>query len=52
MICPRCGHENEMAYSVLSNGLICMQSGCGFEIEMSADEAQQILEPVEELVFA
>jgi hypothetical protein len=44
MICPGCSTENEMAYSVLSNGLICLEPGCGFEIELSCEEAQQILE--------
>jgi hypothetical protein len=50
MICPECGHENEMAYSVLSNGLICLDAGCGFELEIDALEAQQVLETEEELV--
>ena len=53
MICPGCGQENEMAYSVLSNGLICLESGCGFELEMSIEEAHQVMEPsVEVLVCA
>jgi hypothetical protein len=53
MICPGCGNENEMAYSVLSNGLICLQPGCGFELEMSIDEAHQVMEPAGEvLVYA
>ncbi len=52
MVCPACGSENEMAYSVLSSSLICLETGCGFEIEMSAIEALQILEPVPELIFA
>src|SRR5688572_11027423 len=33
MICPGCGTENEMAYSVLSGGLICLEPACGFEME-------------------
>ena len=50
MICPGCGSENEMAYSVLSNGLICLEQGCGFELEVDALEAHQVLETEEELV--
>jgi hypothetical protein len=50
MICPNCRSENEMAYSVLSNGMICLESECGFELEMEARQAQEILETMEELV--
>lgn len=50
MICPRCKGENEMAYSVLSNGLLCLGPECGFELEMSPREAHQVLENEEELV--
>ena len=50
MICPSCRHENEMAYSVLSNSLICRESECGFELEMDPVEAHQVLETEEELV--
>jgi hypothetical protein len=39
-----------MAYSVLSNGLVCLESDCGFEVEMEIREAQEVLESVEELV--
>jgi hypothetical protein len=53
MICPGCHHENEMAYSVLSNGLVCLDPNCGFELEMSIEEAHQVMEPsVEVLVYA
>ncbi len=52
MTCPGCGSKNEMAYSVLSNGFICLEAGCGFEIEMSAVEALQVLEPAKELICA
>ena len=48
MICPRCTSENEIAYSVISNGLICLE--CGFELEMDAAAAHEILEMQEELV--
>ncbi len=50
MTCPACGSENEMAYSVLSNGMICLEAGCSFEVEMEAHEAHEILETQEELV--
>ena len=50
MICPRCNTGNDMAYSVLSNGLICLEAGCGFELEMDAVQAREILEPEEQLV--
>jgi len=39
-----------MAYSVLSNSLICLERGCGFELEMGRSEAHEILETEEELV--
>jgi len=51
MICPNCRSENEMAYSVISNGMVCLDSSCGFEVEMDASDAEEILESVEELVF-
>jgi hypothetical protein len=50
MICPACLTENEMAYSVLSNSLVCLETRCGFELEMDPLEAHQILETEEELV--
>ena len=50
MICPGCQNETDMAYSVLSNSLVCLDSECGFELEMDPVEAQQILETEEELV--
>jgi hypothetical protein len=52
MICPSCSTENEIAYSVLSHSLICLEPGCGFELEVSAEEAHLMLEPMEELVCA
>ena len=52
MICPRCGSEKEIAYSVLSNGLVCLEHGCDFEMEIDCYEAQQILEAEKELVCA
>jgi hypothetical protein len=50
MICPACVNENGMAYSVLSNSLVCLESECGFELEMDPVEAHQVLENEEELV--
>ena len=50
MICPGCNGDNEMAYSVISNGFICLEPGCGFELEMEPVQAQEVLEPEEELV--
>jgi hypothetical protein len=50
MICPSCNAETEMAYNILSNGFICMEPACGFEVEMEPAQAESILEPEEELV--
>ena len=50
MICPGCGSKSEMAYSVLSNGLICLEAGCGFELEVDPLDAYEVLESEEELV--
>jgi hypothetical protein len=52
MICPGCGTENAMAYSTLSNGLICLEKDCSFEIEMPIDEAQEVMEMTPELIYA
>ena len=54
MVCPGCGTENAMAYSVLSNGLICLEDGCNFEIEMPIAEAHAVIEvtPEPELAYA
>ena len=50
MICPVCRSENEMAYSVLSFGFVCMESDCGFEVEVDPAEAQLVVATEEELV--
>ena len=50
MICPGCGSESELAYSVLSNGLVCLELECGFELEIESSEAHQVLETEAELV--
>ena len=51
MTCPACHSESEMAYSVLSNGFVCLEPECGFELEMEPVQAHLVLEPEEELVF-
>ena len=54
MICPACNSKNEMAYSSISNGFICLEPNCGLEIEMGLSDAQLLIEcaePVEELVY-
>ncbi len=48
MICPRCLTEGEVAYSALSNGLVCLIPDCGWEQELDAAEAFEMLEAVEE----
>ena len=50
MTCPGCDSRSEMAYSTLSYSFICMEPACGYEVEMEPLEAQQVLEPEEELV--
>ena len=50
MICPKCASGNEMAYSALTNGFVCLESNCGFELEMEPVLARQLLETEEELV--
>jgi hypothetical protein len=50
MICPGCKSENEMAYSALSHGFVCLESDCGLELEMEPAEAMQVLEFEAELV--
>ena len=50
MTCPVCGSTNEMAYSALFHGFTCLESDCGFELEMDPVQAQHVLEPEEELV--
>ena len=37
MTCPLCAGKNEMAYSALSNGFVCLEANCGFELEMEPD---------------
>ena len=51
MICPKCETETELAYSMLSKSLICLEEGCDFEVEMSMDDARELLEPEDELIY-
>jgi hypothetical protein len=42
-----------MACSTMCNGFICVESDCGFELEMEAQDVQEILQVTEEeLVLA
>jgi hypothetical protein len=50
MVCPACGTENAMAYSILSNGLICLEKDCSFEIEMPIEEAMDVIEMTPDVV--
>jgi hypothetical protein len=50
MKCPVCSSENEMAYSALFHGFVCLEQNCAFELEMEPVEAMQVLEFEEELV--
>jgi hypothetical protein len=52
MICPVCRSENEMAYSVISHGFVCLENECGFELELDAAEADAIFASVAELACA
>ena len=48
MICPKCLTEDEIAYSALSNGLVCLVPECGWEQELDSAEAYQLLIGVKE----
>lgn len=53
MICPACNSENEMAYSILIHGFVCMESKCGLELEMEHIDVEKLLGIVElETVYA
>jgi hypothetical protein len=53
MICPMCRRDNEMAYSVLSHGFVCLDTDCGFELEIDdLQEADAIFASTSELVCA
>jgi hypothetical protein len=52
MICPSCRSNNEMAYSVLSHGFVCLEKECGFELEIDPEEADVILASAPDLVCA
>ena len=48
MICPKCLIEDEIAYSALSNGLVCLVPECGWEQELDSVEAYELLIGVKE----
>ena len=52
MTCPACRSENEMVFSALSQGFICQESECGYEIELDFQDAEVLLHPDEELTLA
>jgi hypothetical protein len=52
MICPACCSKNEMAYSVLSHGFVCLEKECGFELELEIVEVDAILASAPELACA
>lgn len=41
-----------MVFSVLSLGFICQEADCGLEIAIELHDAEALLHPEEELVFA
>ena len=43
MICPACKNENEMAYSALIHGFVCLRAECGLELEMDQCELAVLL---------
>jgi len=52
MNCPACKSENEMVFSVLSHGFVCQEANCGLELELEWQDAEVLLHPDQELVFA
>lgn len=59
MICPSCKSDNEMGYSALIHGFVCLEPACGLELDMERVDVETILatltpveEHVDELVFA
>ena len=53
MTCPKCRSAEEMAYSVLFHGFVCLEPGCEFEVEMDLQEAAAVMATYEEdLVLA
>jgi hypothetical protein len=44
MICPACKSENEMAYSALIHGMVCLEPDCGLELEFELSEVLALLE--------
>ena len=61
MICPACKSDNEMAYSALIHGFVCLEPACGLELDMELVDVETLLaatetpaevQAVEELVYA
>jgi len=53
MICPACKGENEMAYSSIINGVVCLEPQCGLELPMEHCELAIILAAsIEDHVYA
>jgi hypothetical protein len=53
MICPACKSENEMAYSALIHGFVCLEPQCSLELEMEqCDLAALLTAPIEDPVYA
>jgi hypothetical protein len=52
MTCPSCRSENEMLFSALSSAFMCGEANCGFELEVDVQDAEVLLQPDQELIFA
>ena len=53
MICPACKNENEMAFSALIQGFVCLEPQCGLEVEMEQmDLASLLTASIQEPVYA
>jgi hypothetical protein len=52
MICPSCRSQKEMLFSVLSLAFICSEVHCGFELEVEVRDAEALLKPEQDLIFA
>ncbi len=52
MICPLCRSQKEMLFSVLSLAFICSEAHCGFELEVEVRDAEALLKPEQDLIFA
>jgi len=43
MTCPSCKSDQEMAFSALIHGFVCVEPDCGIELEMEERDAEEIL---------